>query len=79
MHLFAFICGQKNNSNSFIYDNYIIMYGDIMSKLLVHAQTILTQDQLNELKERTGESATKDAISKAIDHYFECKNTKVKK
>ena len=48
-----------------------------MSKL-VHAQTILTQDQLNELKERTGESATKDAISKAIDHYLDCKDVKLK-
>jgi len=54
------------------------MYGDIMSRL-VHAQTILENDQLNELKERTGETATKDAISKAIDHYLECKDTKGKK
>lgn len=54
------------------------MYGDIVSKL-VHAQTILDQDTLDKLKERTGEPATKDAISIAIDHYLECKNTKAKK
>jgi len=46
---------------------------------LVHAQTILEAAQLEELKERTREHTTKEAISKAIDHYLECKNTKVKK
>lgn len=54
------------------------MYGDKVSKL-VHVQSIIEQERLDELKERTGESATKDAISKAIDHYLECKYTKVKK
>jgi len=54
------------------------MNGDIMSRI-VHAQTILEEDTLLELKERTREHTTKDAISKAIDHYLECKNTKVKK
>lgn len=53
------------------------MYGDIVK--LVHAQTILEEDQLEELKERTREHTTKDAISKAIDHYLECKDTKGKK
>lgn len=49
-----------------------------MSKL-VHAQTILLEDDLDKLKERSGEHTTKDAISKAVDHYLECKNTKEKK
>ena len=54
------------------------MYGDIMAKL-VHVQTIIEEERLIELKERTGEHTTKDALSKAIDHYLECKNTKGKK
>lgn len=54
------------------------MYGDIMVKL-VHIQTIIEEERLIELKERTGEHATKDALSKAIDHYLECENTKSEK
>jgi len=55
-----------------------MMYGDIMAKL-VHVQTIIEEERLIELKERTGEHATKDALSKAIDHYLECENVKSEK
>lgn len=54
------------------------MYGDIMVKL-VHIQTIIEEDKVLLLKERTGEHATKDAVSKAIHHYLECENTKSEK
>ncbi|MFH0904255.1 MAG: DUF5371 family protein [Methanobacteriota archaeon] len=53
------------------------MYGDTVVKL-VHAQTVLMQEDLDKLKERSGEHATKDAISKAVEHYLECGNVKKK-
>ena len=55
-----------------------MMYGDTVVKL-VHAQTILLQEDLDKLKERTREHATKDAISKAVEHYLKCDHTKEKK
>ncbi len=42
---------------------------------IVHAQTVLPEDILNELKKKTGEGATKDAIAKAVDHYLMCPYT----
>ena len=39
---------------------------------IVCAQTVLFEDDLKALKQRTGETATKDAILKAILHYLEC-------
>lgn len=51
-----------------------MMYCDIMAKL-VHVQTIIEEELLIELKVRTGEHSTKDAVSKAIHHYLECKDT----
>lgn len=42
---------------------------------LVHAQTILSEEMLNELKKKTGEKATKDAINTAIEHYLTCHYT----
>jgi len=54
-----------------------MMYGDTVVKL-VHAQTILLEDDLDKLKERSGEHTTKDAISKAVDHYLDCKDVKLK-
>ncbi|MFW5936144.1 MAG: DUF5371 family protein [Candidatus Hadarchaeota archaeon] len=30
---------------------------------------------LSELKKKTGENATKDAIAKAVDHYLRCQYT----
>ncbi|MFO7966859.1 MAG: DUF5371 family protein [Archaeoglobaceae archaeon] len=42
---------------------------------IVHAQTVLAEESLNELKEKTGENATKDAIAIAVDHYIRCSYT----
>ncbi len=52
-----------------------MMCGDIMSRL-IHVQTIIETERLERLKKKTGEHSTKDAVSKAIDHYLECENTK---
>lgn len=42
---------------------------------IVHAQTVLSLDVLEELKRKTGEPATKDALAKAIEHYLICPYT----
>lgn len=42
---------------------------------IVHAQTVLSEDMLNELKKKTGEQATKDAIASAVDHFLRCSYT----
>ncbi|MHC1624987.1 MAG: DUF5371 family protein [Methermicoccaceae archaeon] len=42
---------------------------------IVHAQTVLAEDDLIALKEKTGEKHTKDAIAKAIEHYLHCSYT----
>ncbi len=42
---------------------------------IVHAQTVLPENVLDELKKKTGESATKDAIAKAVEHYLMCPYT----
>jgi hypothetical protein len=42
---------------------------------IVHAQTVLPESVLEELKKKTGEGATKDAIAKAVDHYLMCPYT----
>ncbi|NHW23319.1 MAG: DUF5371 domain-containing protein [Archaeoglobales archaeon] len=42
---------------------------------IVHAQTVLPEEVLEELKKKTGETATKDAIAKAVEHYLECPYT----
>jgi len=55
-----------------------MMCGDTLAKL-THAQTILETDKLEKLKVKTEEHTTKEAILAAIDHYLECKCTKVKK
>lgn len=44
-------------------------------KNLQHAQTVLTEEDIEALKKKTGESAIKDAIAKAVTHYLECENT----
>jgi hypothetical protein len=44
---------------------------------IMHAQTVLTEDDIEALKIKTGESSTKDAIAKAVTHYLECEYTKV--
>ena len=42
---------------------------------IVHAQTVLPEEVLEELKKKTGENATKDAIAKAVEHYLVCPYT----
>lgn len=44
-----------------------------MSKI-VHAQTVLMEDELAALKQKTAESTTKDALATAVRHYLECMN-----
>ncbi len=45
-----------------------------MTKIL-HVQTVLTGDDLEALKEKTGETTTKDAIATAVEHYLNCPHT----
>ncbi|HLB70678.1 MAG: DUF5371 family protein [Candidatus Methanoperedens sp.] len=47
-----------------------------MAKIM-HAQTVLTVDDIETLKQKTGESSTKDALAKAVTHYLECEYTQV--
>lgn len=42
---------------------------------IVHAQTVLSDSSLSELKKKTGENATKDAIYRAVEHYLVCQYT----
>jgi len=46
----------------------------IMVKI-VHAQTVLQESTLEELKAKSGEPATKDAIAMAVAHYLSCQYT----
>ncbi len=39
---------------------------------LIHCQTVMEEERLGELKKKTGENATKDALLKAIQHYLQC-------
>ena len=47
-----------------------------MAKIM-HVQTVLVEDELETLKHKTGETATKDALSKAVHHYLDCEYTHV--
>ncbi len=47
-----------------------------MSKIM-HVQTVLTVDDIEALKQKTGESSTKEAVAKAVMHYLECEYTQV--
>jgi hypothetical protein len=47
-----------------------------MAKIM-HAQTVLTTEDIETLKQKTGESSTKDALAKAVTHYLECEYTQV--
>lgn len=42
---------------------------------IVHAQTVLPEDVLEELKRKTGEHTTKDALARAVEHYLKCPYT----
>jgi len=48
-----------------------------MAKIM-HVQTVLTVEDIEALKVKTGEPNTKDALSKAVQHYLECEYTEVK-
>lgn len=39
---------------------------------IMHVQSVLPEKDIIELKMKTGESSTKEAISKAVYHYLEC-------
>ncbi len=45
-----------------------------MAKIM-HAQTVLTVEDIEALKLKTGENSTKDALSKAVTHYLQCEYT----
>jgi len=47
-----------------------------MAKIM-HVQTVLVVDDIEALKEKTGEPNTKDALAKAVQHYLECEYTRV--
>ncbi len=38
----------------------------------VHVQSVLPQEDVIALKQKSGESSIKDAISKAVYHYLKC-------
>ena len=42
-----------------------------------HVGIVLMEDDFEALKSKTGESTTKEAITKAVTHYLECEYTKV--
>ncbi len=45
-----------------------------MAKIM-HVQTVIVEDDLEALKKKTGETATKDALAKAVHHYLDCEYT----
>jgi hypothetical protein len=53
--------------------NLMIHSGDNKMKI-VHVQSVLPQEDVVALKEKAGESSIKEAISKAVYHYLNCKN-----
>ena len=44
---------------------------------IVHAQTVLSEDDLIALKQKCKESSTKEALSIAVQHYLECEYTDI--
>jgi hypothetical protein len=46
-----------------------------MMTKIVHVQSVLPYEDTIALKEKTGESSIKEAISKAIYHYLNCQNS----
>lgn len=44
---------------------------------IVHVQSVLPQEDVVALKERAGESSIKEAISKAVYHYLNCKKEEI--
>jgi hypothetical protein len=50
---------------------------EIKMAKIMHVQTVLTVDDIEALKQKTGESSTKDALDKAVHHYLDCEYTQV--
>ncbi len=44
---------------------------------IMHVQTVLIEEDIEALKQKTGETSTKEALAKAVSHYLECEYTKV--
>ena len=44
---------------------------------IVHAQTVLAEDDLLALKKKCNEPSTKEALSLAVQHYLECEYTDI--
>ncbi|MGB8217632.1 MAG: DUF5371 family protein [Candidatus Methanoperedens sp.] len=49
----------------------LLSYGGINEMKIVHVQSVLPYEDVMALKEKTGESSVKEAISKAVYHYLE--------
>jgi hypothetical protein len=47
-----------------------------MAKIM-HVQTVLAVNDLEALKQKTGESSTKEALAQAVHHFLECEYTQV--
>lgn len=45
---------------------------------IVYVQTVLNEEELEELKKKTGEHTTKEALRKAVEHYLSCPEVKGK-
>lgn len=48
----------------------LLSYGGINEMKLVHVQSVLPHEDVMALKQKTGESSIKEAISKAVYHYL---------
>ncbi len=48
----------------------LLSNGGINEMKIVHVQSVLPQEDVIALKEKTGESSVKEAISKAVYHYL---------
>lgn len=39
---------------------------------IVHVQGVFLESEIEELKQKTEETTTKDALAKAVQHFLEC-------
>lgn len=46
---------------------------------LRYVEAVLSEEDINALKEKVGEPSIKDAISKAVDHFLKCKCSEAQK
>ena len=56
---------------------FLLTYGGENKMKIVHVQSVLPQEDVVALKERSGESSIKEAISKAVYHYLNCKKEEI--